>query len=308
MPLHDDVAEVLRALDALGAPALGDGTPAEARANYDSAPKPDPDPLVRVEDVTIAGPAGEIACRVYADSTERGLPVVAFFHGGGWVLSSVDGHDSLARRIAKRSGALVVSVEYRLAPEHPFPAPHDDCWAVTRWLSEHAADLGGDPARLAVAGDSAGGNLAAGVALRARDEGLQLAHQLLIYPCIDTEQTRPSMSENGDGYFLTAADMDWFWGHFVPPEHRANPYAVPARAEDVSGLAPALVQTAEFDPLRDEGEDWGARLAAAGVPVEVTRYDGVVHGFVSRWHQMAAAEGAHDEGCAALRRAFGTDA
>ncbi len=306
MPLHHDVAEVLRALEALGAPSLGDGTPAEARANYDSAPKPDPDPLARVEDIVVPGTDGHIACRVYADSAEPGLPVVVFFHGGGWVLSSIDGHDSLARRIAKRSGAMVVSVEYRLAPEHPFPAPHDDCWSVTRWLSEHAGELGGDPTRLAVAGDSAGGNLAAGVALRARDEGVALAFQLLVYPCIDTEQTRPSMRENATGYFLTAGDMDWFWGHFVPPEHRANPYAVPARADDVSGLAPALVQTAEFDPLRDEGEEWGERLASAGVPVEVTRYDGVVHGFVSRWHQMAAAEGAHDEGCAALRRAFGT--
>ena len=307
MPLDDDVAEVLRALDALGAPALGDGTPAEARDNYDSAPKPDPDPLARVEDVTIPGPDRDIGCRVYADSDDTDLPVVAFFHGGGWVLSSVEGHDSLARRIAKRSGALVVSVEYRLAPEYPFPAPHDDCWAVTRWLSEHAGELGGDPTRLAVAGDSAGGNLAAGVALRARDEGISLAFQLLVYPCIDTEQTRPSMEENGSGYFLTAADMDWFWDHYVPPEHRANPYAVPARAEELDGLAPALVQTAEYDPLRDEGEEWAERLAAAGVDVDMTRYDGVVHGFVSRWHQMAAAEGAHDEACTALRQAYGTE-
>ncbi|MEO1061042.1 MAG: alpha/beta hydrolase [Actinomycetota bacterium] len=307
MPLHDDVAEVLRALDAIGAPALGDGTPEEARANYDAAPKPDADPLVRVEDHVLPGPAGDLPVRVYADSIGTPLPVVAFFHGGGWVLSSVDGHDSLARRIAKRSGALVVSVEYRLAPEHPFPAPHEDCWAATRWLAEHAAGLGGDPARLAVAGDSAGGNLAAGVALRARDESVPLALQVLIYPCIDTEQTRPSMAENGTGYFLTAGDMDWFWGHFVPPQHRDDPYAVPMRAGDVSGLAPALVQTAEYDPLRDEGEEWAARLAAAGVPVTTTRYDGVVHGFVSRWHQMAAAELAHDEAAAALRRAFGTD-
>ncbi|MEM8902638.1 MAG: alpha/beta hydrolase [Actinomycetota bacterium] len=308
MPLHDDVAEVLRVVNAAGAPALGDGTPAQARANYDAAPKPTPDRVERVEDVTIPGPAGDIACRIYADSTTGVLPVVAFFHGGGWVLSSVDGHDSLARRIAKRSGAMVVSVEYRLAPEHPFPAPHDDCWAVTRCLSEHAASLGGDSSRLAVAGDSAGGNLAAGVALRARDEGVPLTFQVLVYPCIDTEQTRPSMTENAAGYFLTATDMDWFWGHFVPADRRAEPYAVPARADEQHGLAPALVQTAEYDPLRDEGEEWAARLAAAGVPTQVTRYGGVVHGFASRWHQMAAAEDAHDEIGRALRTAFSSDA
>lgn len=304
--LDDDVARLLDALASVEAPALGERTPEQARVNYDSAPKPDPDPVRRVEDRVVAGPVGDVPVRLYADSSESGLPIVVFCHGGGWVLSSVDGHDTLARRLAVRSGALVVSVDYRLAPEHPFPAPHDDCWAVTRWLAEHGAEWGGDPARLAVAGDSAGGNLAAGVAIRARDEGVALAFQLLIYPCIDTEQHRPSMTENATGYFLTAADMGWFWDHYVPPEHRGDPYAVPARATDLTGLAPALVQTAAYDPLRDEGEEWGERLVADGVPAVVTRYPGVVHGFVSRWHQMAAAETAHDEAGAALRSAFGT--
>ncbi|MFV0524358.1 MAG: alpha/beta hydrolase [Acidimicrobiales bacterium] len=305
MPLDHDVARLLDALNQLDTPALSEGTVAEARANYFAAPKPEGDVLARVSDHRVPGPAGEVPVRVYAPSTEPGLPVVAFFHGGGWVLSSVDGHDSLARRLAASSGALVVSVDYRLAPEHPFPAPHDDCWAVTRWLADHAEELGGDPGRLAVAGDSAGGNLAAGVALRARDEGLPLRFQLLIYPCIDVEQTRPSMRDNADGYFLTAADMAWFWDQFVPPGHRDDPYAVPMRAGDVAGLAPALIQTAEFDPLRDEGEAWGARLADAGVPVTVTRYDGVVHGFVSRWIQMARAADAHREAADRLRAAFG---
>ncbi len=223
------------------------------------------------------------------------LGAIAFFHGGGWVLSNIDGHDSLARRLANRTGAIVMSVEYRLAPEHPFPAPHDDCWAATTWLAAHAEDLGGDPSMIGVAGDSAGGNLAAGVALRARDEGLALALQVLIYPCIDTDFERPSMIENGSGYFLNTSDMVWFWDHFVPTELRSNPYAVPMRADDVAGVAPTLVQTAEFDPLRDEGEAWATRLADAGVPVEVTRYDGVVHGFVSRWEQMGRALDAHDE-------------
>ena len=187
MPLDADVADVLARLAALDAPALTDGTPEAARANYAGAPKPPGDAIARVEDRTVPGPAGPIQVRLYATHLEPDLPVVAFFHGGGWVVSSIDGHDSLARRLAQRSGALVVSVEYRLAPEHPFPAPHDDCWAVTRWLTEHAADWGGNGGRVAVAGDSAGGNLAAGVALRARDEGVPLAFQLLVYPCIDAD-------------------------------------------------------------------------------------------------------------------------
>jgi acetyl esterase len=295
MPLDDDVARLLAAAAAAGIPSLSEGTPELARANYNAAPKPAGDELVRVEDHVIVGPAGSLPLRVYAASAERDLPVITFFHGGGWVLSSIDGHDSLARRLAARTGALVVSVEYRLAPEHPFPAPHDDCWAATTWLSENAAELGGDPNRIAVAGDSAGGNLAAGIALRARDEGLALTYQLLIYPCIDDRQTRPSMTKNAEGYFLSAEDMVWFWDRFVPLNHRSNPYAVPARAQDLRGLAPAHVQTAEFDPLRDEGEEWAERLAAAAVPVTVSRFDGVVHGFVARWETMSGALAAHNE-------------
>ena len=243
MPVDADIAAMLAAASAAGVPSLSEGTPAEARVNYLRAPKPAGDPLVRVEDQVIPGPAGDIAVRIYANSTDAGLPTIAFFHGGGWVLSSIEGHDSLARRLAARTGALVVSVEYRLAPEHPFPAPHDDCWAATTWLAEHGRSIGGHPARLSVAGDSAGANLAAGVALRARDEGLPLTYQLLIYPCIDDRQTRPSMVENATGYFLSAVDMAWFWDQFVPAEHRSNPYAVPARATDLRGLAPAHVQT-----------------------------------------------------------------
>ncbi len=297
MPLMPDVAAVLEALAALDVPPLSAGTPAQARKNYARAPKPAGDPVAKVEDRTIPGPGGNLPVRLYWPEAEddTALGVIAFFHGGGWVLSNIEGHDSLARRLTNRTGAIVMSVDYRLAPEHPFPAPHDDCWAATNWLAQHAGELGGDASKLVVAGDSAGGNLAAGVALRARDEGLELALQVLIYPCIDTNFERPSMIDNGSGYFLNATDMVWFWDHFVPAEHRSNPYAVPMRAGDVKGLAPALVQTAEYDPLRDEGEAWADRLAEAGVAVEMTRYDGVVHGFVSRWEQMARALDAHDE-------------
>lgn len=297
MPLQPDVAAVLETIAALDVPPLSAGTPAEGRANYHRAPKPAGDPMDHVEDQTIPGPGGDIPIRIYRPEPigDTPPPVIAFFHGGGWVLSNIDGHDGLARRIADRTGAILVSVDYRLAPEHPYPAPHDDCWTATRWLAEHATEVGGDPGKLVVAGDSAGGNLAAGVALRARDEGLDLALQLLVYPCIDTDFSRPSMVDNAEGYFLTTNDMIWFWDHFVPGEHRDDPYAVPMRATDVSGLAPALIQTAEYDPLRDEGEAWAERLADAGVPVQMTRYDGVVHGFVSRWEQMSLATEAHDE-------------
>lgn len=305
MPLDPDVAALLDAL--AEAPALSEGTVAEARRNYDAAVRPEPEPVVRVDDIVVPGPHGDVPVRLYADSTDPALPVVVFFHGGGWVLSSVDGHDALARRIAIRSGSLVASVDYRLAPEHPFPAPHDDCWAATSWLSERASEVGGDPDRLAVCGDSAGGNLAAGIALRARDEDLSLALQALIYPCIDDRQVSyPSMTENGEGLFLTSADMAWFWDRFVDVGHRTDPRAVPARADDLTGLAPAFVQTAEYDPLRDEGEAYASRLAAAGVPCEVVRYPGVVHGFVTRWHTMGRAEQAHDDLAAALRTAFTT--
>lgn len=303
--LDRDVADQLEALAALGAPALSAGTVEQARANYDGAPRPRPDPLDRVVDSVVPGPAGPVPVRIYAASHDTGLPVIVFFHGGGWVLSSVDGHDSLARRLAARTGMLVVSVDYRLAPEFPFPAPHDDCWAVTTWLAEHAAEWGGDASRLAVCGDSAGGNLAAGVALRARDEGLDLRFQALIYPCIDDRQDEyPSMQNNAEGYFLTAADMAWFWDHYVPAVHRNDPRAVPARADDLAGLAPAVVMTAEYDPLRDEGERYADRMLDAGVAVEVVRYHGVVHGFVSRWHTMARAERAHDDLADAFRRAM----
>lgn len=309
--LDPDVAALLDLMNSTGAPALSDGTVDQARHNYDAAPKPPPDPIDRVEDRFVAGPAGPIPVRLYATrdpsvDADALRPVVAFFHGGGWVLSHLDGHDALCRRLAIVSGALVVSVGYRLAPEHPFPAPHDDCWAVTSWLSRHATEWGGDPTRLAVCGDSAGGNLAAGVALRARDEGVALRLQLLIYPCIDDRQDAyPSMTENRDGYFLTAADMNWFWNQYVPTSHRLDARAVPARADVLAGVAPAWVMTAEYDPLRDEGEAYARRLSESGVPAEIVRYPGVVHGFVTRWHVMQRAEHAHRDIGEVLRQALG---
>lgn len=290
-------------------PGLSAGTVTEARANYATETSATADNVTNVTDDRVHSDlddaAFDIPVRRYANRDGDDLPVVVFFHGGGWVLGGLESHDGFARRLAALTGALVVAVDYRLAPEHPFPAAHDDAWAVTRWLSKSADDWGGDRGRLAVCGDSAGGNLAAGVALRARDEGVDIALQALIYPCIDTELDQyRSSADNSVGYMLTTDDMRWFWGHYVPMRHRANPYAVPARAADLSGVAPAAVVTAEFDPLRDEGEWYAERLARAGVPVTLTRYPGVIHGFVTRAEQIARGREAQREIAASLRSAL----
>src|SRR5213078_1916119 len=207
-----------------------------------------------------------------------------------------------------RVGCLVVSVDYRLAPEHRFPAAPEDCYAATRWLAEHAGSLGGDKGRIAVGGDSAGGNLAAVVALMARDRGgPKLAFQLLVYPATDTDFETRSYRENSEGYFLTRADMVWFWNHYAPrDEDRRNPYAAPLRAASLRGLPPALVITAEFDPLRDEGEAYGARLRDAGNQVLVKRYPGMIHGFFGMGTLLTQARTATKEAAGALRAAFGT--
>ena len=295
MPLDPDVQLLVDTLAATNAPALSAGTVDEARRNYMLAPTPERDDLPYVVDFDVPGDGHSVAARAYADVAQpANLPVIVFIHGGGWVLSSIDGHDHFARRLARVSGALVVSVDYRLAPEHPFPSPHDDCWLVTRWLQEHAATLGGDGSRMIVAGDSAGGNLAAGVAIRARDEGLDLAAQVLIYPCTDTnQQPYQSMRDNATGFFLTAIDMAWFWNHYLADGGHDDPRAVPIQIASTKGLAPALVITAEFDPLRDEGAAYAQRLADGGVEVQYEAIPGVVHGFIARWHTMSRAHEVH---------------
>ncbi|EYB67202.1 alpha/beta hydrolase [Deinococcus phoenicis] len=238
-------------------------------------------PVAQVENRTIPGPAGELPIRVYTPQGQGPFPLVVYFHGGGWTICTLDTHDPICRELCAGAGAVVVSVDYRLAPEHPFPAAPDDCFAATRWVAEHAAELGGEPERIAVAGDSAGGNLAAVVALRARDEGgPALRGQLLIYPSTDLLGETASRRENGQGYGLTTEDMHWFRGHYLADEaHAAHPHASPSQAENLSNLPPALVITAEYDPLRDEGEDYARALQAAGVDTRFTRYDGMHHGF-----------------------------
>jgi len=230
-----------------------------------------------------------------------------FFHGSGFVLCSLDTHDGMCRNLCAGAACVIVSVDYRLAPEHKFPAGIEDCLHAVRWAVAHASELGANPTRVAVAGDSAGGNMAAVAALRLRDEGgPALCAQLLLYPVTDYHTPgTPSYEENAEGYGLTRDTMKWFWKHYLSdPAQGAHPHASPLRARDLSGLPAALVITAEYDPLRDEGELYADKLRAAGVPTAMTRYDGVNHGFMF-WVGVADKAGAAmNEACEWLRGAF----
>jgi acetyl esterase/lipase len=232
-----------------------------------------------------------------------GLPVVVFMHGGGWCTGGLATHDDLCRRICRSAQAVVVSVDYRLAPEHPFPAAVDDSWAVLRWVGSHAAEIGGDPGRIAVAGDSAGGNLAAVLALRARDAGgPSLRFQLLLYPATGGVGEFPSRSENADAPVLSAADLDIFQRYYAGHLDDSPVDLAPALAADLSGLPPAFIATVWHDPLRDEGEAYGRRLQDAGVPAEVVRFDHLVHSFASYAPLIPAASAALERCLAALRK------
>ena len=261
-------------------------------------------PVAAVEDRLIHGPPGDLPVRVYTPEGRGPFPLVVFFHGGGWVLGDLDTHDPFCRLLCAGAGCVVVSVGYRLAPEHRFPAAVDDALAATRWVAEHAAEVGGDPARIAVAGDSAGGNLSAVTALRLRDEGGPvLRGQLLIYPGLGfpTPPT-PSYIENAEGYGMTREAALWFWRQYLGDESLAsNWHAAPLLAPDLGGLPPALVITAEYDVLRDEGERYVERLRAAGVEARAARYDGVNHRFAEMVGILDQAEQAREEMCAWLR-------
>ncbi|WP_306361235.1 alpha/beta hydrolase [Nocardia sp. CC227C] len=293
-------------------PALGTEVcdAAAARAFLAARPTPvmEPIPVAGVEDWLVPGPpdAPGVPIRLYRPPHAEPIPaVVAFYHGGGFVLCGLDSHDRFCRAMADAAGVIVVSVDYRRAPEARFPAAADDAYAALRWVAEHAESLGGDPARIAVAGDSAGGNLATVAALRARDTGgPDIAFQLLLYPMLDPACDSPSYTDNAEGYFTTATHLHWYWQQYLrTPADASHPYANPTRA-DLAGLPPAHIVTAEFDPLRDEGEAYGRRLREAGVAAEVERWDGTVHGFMSMaWH-LPETERANATAFAALRTAL----
>jgi len=293
-----------------GVPATHTLPVAVARTQYEAriALMAPPAEIAGLREHTIDGPGGPLRIRLYTPRGTGPFPLLVFFHGSGFVLCSLDTHDGMCRNLCAGAGCAVASVDYRLAPEHKFPAAIDDCLHATRWAAAHAAELGANARHIAVGGDSAGGNMAAVTALRVRDEGgLVLCAQLLLYPVTDyyTPGT-PSYQENAEGYGLTRDTMKWFWGHYLSDASEgAHPHASPLRATDLSGLPPALVITAEYDPLRDEGELYAEKLRAAGVPIALTRYDGVNHGFMFWVGVVDKSGAAMNEACEWLRGVFG---
>lgn len=306
MPLDPQVRALIDQASAAGLPPYPTLSAEEARRVMVlrmAMTAGEPQAVAAVSNRQIPGPDGPLLLRTFTPAGSGPFPILVYFHGGGFVVGSVETHDHLCRALANASGCIVASVEYRLAPEHKFPAAVDDAFAATRWVTDNAADLLGDARRIAVGGDSAGGNLAAATALRARDEGgPALRYQLLIYPVTNHNFDTPSYHENGSGYMLSRADMEWYWNHYLAREEDGlHPYASPLRAEDLHGLPPALVATAEYDPLRDEGEAYANRLREAGVPVAFTRYNGLIHGFLRYHNVLDRIRQALDEMGAALR-------
>ncbi|USZ66692.1 alpha/beta hydrolase [Halorussus salilacus] len=317
--LDPEAAAVVREIEAEGVPEWSSLSVESARRVEDEVfSGGDPPEVEFVRDLSIPGSESEIPIRVYRPGVASGdpgpegtdsafgddLPVLVYYHGGGWVLGTLDSIDGVCRRLARRGECVVVSVDYRLAPEHPFPAAVEDARAALRWVAENAGAFGGDPERVAVGGTSAGGNLAAVTALGARASGGRPtpARQFLFYPITDRAFDTDSYAENAEGPLLTRADMEWFWDHYLRSEvDAANPYASPLRARDLSGLPPATVLTAGFDPLRDEGIAYAERLADAGVEVRHDHYPGMVHGFLSASESIAVADEALDEVAEELR-------
>jgi acetyl esterase len=311
MPLHPQAAQFLQLVHAQRQPPL-ESLPVETSRRtleLTSGLCKGCPTVAHLADLRIEGPGGPLRVRVYTPPGSGPFGVCLYFHGGGWVLNSVDTHDDLVRRLTVASGCVFVSVDYRLAPEHPYPAAIEDGYAALNWVARHASDIGVDAHRIAVAGDSAGGNIAAVLCLMTRDRGgPPIRFQALVYPITDCLFDRPSYHENAEGYFLTRSQMQWFWQHYVPDaSRRTEPYASPLRATSLAGLPPAYVLTAEYDPLRDEGEAYAAALQQAGVAVRLHRYDGLIHAFLKRVDHFDAAHAAIAEIGDELRRAIGKD-
>lgn len=284
MPLDSQIAVVLDQFRDLPEPDFSQLDIVQYRQFADHLMPPIPGAVMHeVRELRVAGAEGELDARLYRAQDRQDLPLLVFFHGGGFVMGTLDTHDNLCRALASQTGAVVVSVAYRLAPEARFPAAPLDCYAATCWLVAHAHELGVDGSRLALAGDSAGGNLALAVShLAAQRQGPTIRHQCLFYPVTDAACDSASYRDFAEGYFLTAAMMGWFWQLYGAGESLIeDPLASPLRAPDLSGMPPTTVITAEFDPLRDEGEALATRLQAAGVPVQVQRCEGMIHGFIS---------------------------
>lgn len=309
MSLHKQVQALLAEAAASSAPLLHTVPVDVARKLYDKGTEltrgQPPEPL-SVDSLSLPGPASDLTAWLYRPSSQSDLPLLVFFHGGGFTIGSLQSHDVVCRTLCVEANCLVLSVDYRMGPEHRYPAAVEDAWAATRWAAANAARLGADPRRIAVGGDSAGGNLAAVVCLLARDANAPpLVQQLLIYPCTDMSCEFPSHTRFADGYRLTRDLIEWFYQHyFAPDEDILHWRASPLRANDFRGLPPALVMSAGFDPLQDENRAYASKLEAAGVPVHYSHYGDMIHGFITMPGPLDRAREALSECAAVLRVAF----
>jgi acetyl esterase len=282
MSLAPEIRAFLEAGAAAGLPQVWEAPVSVIRKNTQSRPAlaGPVEPLHEVENRFIPGPTADLPIRIYRPTTSNSAPAIVYFHGGGWVLNFLDIYDASLARLANQSGATIISVSYQKAPEHPFPIPFDDCYESLLWVIAHAEDLRINSARIGVAGDSAGANLASAVAIKARDNKVSLAFQLLIYPCNDRNFETDSYLNNATGYGLSTQAMRWFWDQYLQDaQHHSNPYAVPMRADSFSGVAPAIIITAQYDPLISDGEKYAELLERDGVTVIYKEYAGMIHGF-----------------------------
>jgi acetyl esterase len=292
MSLAPEIKAFLEAGAAAGLPQVWEAPVDVIRRNTQSRPAlaGPVEPIHEVINRFIPGPTADLPIRIYRPTTNSSAPAIVYFHGGGWVLNFLDIYDASLARLANQSGATIISVNYQKAPEHPFPVPFDDCYETLLWVIDHADELNIDSQRIGVSGDSAGANLASGVAIKARDNKVKLAFQLLIYPCNDRDFTTDSYIKNATGYGLSTQAMKWFWDQYLQGDaHDSNPYAIPMRANSFSDLAPAIIITAQYDPLVSDGEKYADLLKRDGVSVVYKEYPGMIHGFFTNMAVTPAA-------------------
>lgn len=308
MPLAPEIKSFLEKQAASGAPAVWQAPLSEIRA-LTQGRMVTSGPVEAIREITnrfIPGPTADLPIRIYRPTDHPAAPAIVHFHGGGFVLNYLDMYDASMARLANQSGFTIIGVNYQKAPEHPFPAPFDDCYATLIWVREHAVELKIDPSFIGVAGDSAGATLASAVALKARDNNIDLNFQLLIYPCNGRDFTTDSYLNMASGYGLTTEAMKWFWNQYLQgSDHDQNPYAIPMVAENFTGVAPAIIITAEFDPLLSDGEQYAAHLRSADVPVTYRQFDGMIHGFFTNMAVTPTAQVAIDYAAGELKKIKG---